>query len=124
VTPAPTTGTVQLAGYAVSNASAHAGTTISVTYTVVNGTGRTERLVLGASLKSARSASWTSGVVSDPSHDVVAIVPPGTSTHLRYFTVPSSLRAGRYDVGWGLIDASSGQSVTFSAANGALNVVG
>jgi hypothetical protein len=121
-TPAPTTGTVQLASYAVSRSGAAPGTTISVTYTIVNGTGRTERLELGASIKSSRSATWTSGVISDPGHDVVAIVPPGTSTHLRYFTVPSGARSGRYDVGWGLIDASTGHPVAFSASSGALSV--
>jgi hypothetical protein len=121
-TPAPTTGTLRLAGYSVSQSGAAPGSTIAVTYTIVNGTGRAERLELGASIKSSRSATWTSGVISDPGHDVVAIVPPGTSTHFRYFTVPSGARAGRYDVGWGLIDASTGQAVAFSQAGGALSV--
>ena len=56
-------------------------------------------------------------------HDVVAIAPPGVSTHLRYFTLASSLRPGAYDVGWGLRDAATGQSVAFLAAPGTLRVM-
>jgi hypothetical protein len=116
-TPSPTTGTVELAQYWIGSTSAQPGSEISVSYVISNGTGHTVRVMLGASVKSTRTLSWTSSI-ADPSHDVLAIVPPGTSTHLRYFTLPSTLRAGRYDVAWGLKDPVTGgrEALTFAPA--------
>jgi hypothetical protein len=106
-TATPTSGTVSLDRYWVGSPSARRGNIISIGYVIDNGTGRTQRIMLGASIKSARSLSWFSSI-SDPSHDVVAIVPPGVSTHIRYFTLPYGLRPGSYDVAWGLRDAATG----------------
>jgi hypothetical protein len=122
-TPQPTTGTIVLTNYYVTSSSARTGQTVSVVYTIDNGTGHTAHLMLGASIKSMRVANWAVGAINDPSHDVVAVAPPGLTTHLRYFTLSPSLRPGAYDVGWGLRDAATGQSVTFLAAQGALRVM-
>lgn len=122
-TPQPTTGTIVLTNYYVTSSSARTGQTVSVVYTIDNGTGHTVHLMLGASIKSMRVANWAAGAINDPSHDVVAVAPPGITTHLRYFTLAPSLRPGAYDVGWGLRDAATGQSVAFLAAPGALRVM-
>lgn len=121
-TATPTSGTIALTNYYVSNPSARTGQTVAVVYTIDNGTGHTARVMLGASIKSKRVADWGLGAISDPEHDVVAIAPPGISTHLRYFTIASNLRPGSYDVGWGLRDAASGRAIAFLAAQGALRV--
>lgn len=126
-TPPPTatatTGTVTLARYWVGAVASRPGETVSIGYTIDNGTGRTARLMLGASVKSARSLSWLQGAVNDPSHDVVAVVPPGISTHVRYFTMPANLRPGSYDVAWGLRDALSGQRDALVTSAAAMRVV-
>ena len=54
--------------------------------------------------------------ISDPSHDVVAVVPPGISQHVRYFTLSPGLRAGAYDIAWGLRNPSTGSRVALVAA--------
>jgi hypothetical protein len=114
---------VTLARYWVSTTSAVAGETVSIGYVIDNGTGRAERLELGASIKSDRVLSWLTGQINDPPHDVVAIVPPGVSTHVRYFTLPRGLRSGVYDVAWGLRDATTGQREALVAAAEALRVM-
>jgi len=122
--PSPTaaSGIVSLANYWVGSQVARHGQTISVGYVIDNGTGRTLHLMLGASVKSARTLNWTQGTVSDPYHDVVAIVPPGTSTHVRFFTLPRQLQPGTYDVAWGLRDSTSGSREDLIAARSALHV--
>lgn len=115
-------GTVTLASYALGSVLASPGTTIAVSYTVNNGTGRTERLLLGASLKSTRSPSWATQSFSDPSHDAIAVVPPGVSFHSRFFTLPVGLRPGYYDAAWGLRDSVTGQRVGLVTAPAVLRV--
>jgi len=128
VTPRPTptatalTGVVTLTNYWVGSRVARDGETIEIGYVIDNGTGRTQRITLGASLKSHRVYSWLSGQINDPVHDVVAIVPPGISDHARYFTLPLSLRPGIYDVAWGLRSAVSGKPLALVAAPAALHV--
>jgi hypothetical protein len=117
----PTAGIVVLSRYWVSSAVARAGTTIGVGYVIENGTGSTQHVLLGASIKPGRVLSWLSSI-SDPSHDVVATVPPGVSTHIRYFTLSSRLRPGAYDVAWGLRDAATGRRDAIVAAPSALEV--
>jgi hypothetical protein len=92
-----------------------------VGYVIDNGTGRTKRVMLGASIKSGSVLSWLSSI-SDPAHDVIATVPPGLSTHIRYFTLSTSLRPGTYDVAWGLRDEPSGRRDAVVAAPEALIV--
>lgn len=121
-TPTPTTGTVTLTSYWVGNSTAQPGQTVSIGYVIDNGTGHTARITLGASIKSSHVISWLSGQINDPYHDVVAIVPPGVSTHIRYFTLPSRLHAGTYDVAWGLRNAVSGGREALIAAPAALHV--
>ena len=125
-TPSPTAASsiVSLDNYWLGSQVARRGQTISVGYVIDNATGRTLHLMLGASVKSARTSNWTQGTVSDPYHDVVAIVPPGTSTHVRYFTLPRRLQTGTYDVAWGLRDSTSGSREDLVAVPSALHVAG
>ena len=123
-TPTQVTGIVTLARYWVGTLQARSGQTIAVGYVIDNETGHTARTMLGASLKSARSLTWAGSALSDPAHDVVAVVPPGVSTHVRYFTLPPGLRPGLYDVAWGLRDSATGQRDALVAAPAALRVVG
>lgn len=122
--PTPMTGIVTLANYWVGTAQARRGQTVSVGYVINNGTGSTTRVMLGASIKAARVVSWVSGTVSDPAHDVVAVVPPGITTHVRYFTLPHRVRPGVYDVAWGLRDAASGARDALVMAPSVLQVAG
>jgi hypothetical protein len=121
-TSTPATGVVTLARYWVGSQRAHRGTTVAVGYVIDNGTGHTVRLLLGASIKGANSLSWATGTVNDPSHDVVAIVPPGVSTHIRYFTLPSRIHPGFYDAAWGLRNARNGSRTALVTASDALRV--
>jgi hypothetical protein len=114
---------VTLARYWVGSLRAHRGETIEVGYVVDNETGRTVHVMLGASIKADRVLSWSSSI-SDPGHDVIAAVPPGVSTHYRYFTLSSALRPGPYAVAWGLRDVRSGQRDALVATNAALRVTG
>lgn len=124
-TPAPTavTGIVALTQYWVGTLHTRPGRTIAIGYVIDNETGQTERITLGASLKSRRSLSWAAAI-SDPWHDVVATVPPGTSTHVRYFTLPPGLRPGSYDVAWGLRNAVNGKRDALVFAPAVIRVSG
>lgn len=123
-TPTATSGTVTLTSYWVGDSTAQPGQTVSIGYVIDNGTGHTVRITLGASIKSSHVISWLSGQINDPYHDVVAVVPPGVSTHIRYFTLPERLHAGTYDVAWGLRNALSGGREALVAAPDALRVRG
>ena len=112
-----------LTSYWVNQSVARDGRTIALGYVIDNGTGQTMRIMLGASLKSSRTLSWAAQSVNDPYHDVVAVVPPGVSTHIRYFTLPSGVRPGHYDVAWGLRNAASGIREGLVAAPSALQIV-
>lgn len=117
------TGILTLARYWVGSTTARRGQTVSVGYVIDNETGQTARLLLGASIKADTVLSWAGSSLSDPSHDVVAIVPPGVSTHIRYFSLPTHIRPGAYDIAWGLRDVSSGQRDALVAAPGALQIL-
>ena len=131
VTPAPTLGPtvvptpsairVALQGYSLDETWVRPGQQVAVRYVITNTSGRTVNVLLGASLKPARSATWSSAV-SDSSHDVVASVPPGTTAHLRYFTVPYNLHPGIYDAAWGLKNASTGASEALVTSRAAIRV--
>lgn len=121
-TPSPTSGIITLVRYWVGATRARPGQAVEIGFVIDNETGHTARILLGASLKSSRSLTWAAGVVSDPAHDVVATVPPGTSTHVRFFTLPTGLRAGAYDVAWGLRNALTGRREALVSAVGALRV--
>lgn len=120
-TATPGTGIITLASYWVNSARAAPGQTIGVAYVIQNQTGRTTQVSLGASIKSTRTLSWGASL-SDPAHDVVAILPPGTSTHVRYFHLPRALRPGAYDVAWGLRNADSGSRIALAEASTALKI--
>jgi hypothetical protein len=94
---------------------------IAIGYVIHNDTGRTERIMLGASLKAQWTPSW-SEAINDTYHDVVAIVPPGATVHVRYFTLPAGLRPGEYDVAWGLRDAATGRRLGLAFAPDVVNV--
>lgn len=119
--PTPTAGTVTLTRYWISTTLAHRGSTIGVGYVIDNETGRTDAIMLGASVKSTSTLSWLAAI-NDTSHDVIATVPPGVSTHSRFFTLPTRLRPGLYDVAWGLRDAGTGASDAVVSADGVLRV--
>lgn len=121
-TPTPTTGVVALANYWVGTVRAKRGQTVEIGYVINNGTGRTVHVMLGASIKTTRAVGWLDGALSDPRHDVVAIVPPGTSTHFRFFDVSSRARPGAYDVAWGLRDAATGERDALVTAASVLRV--
>lgn len=108
---------VNIQSYSLDASWVRPGQTVAVRYAIVNNSGRTVDVLLGASLKPSRIAGW-GAAINDPSHDIVAAVPPGTSYHLRYFTVPPTLRAGTYDAAWGLKAASTGapEALVTSAA--------
>lgn len=120
-TASPTPGIVVLARYWIGNTSAPAGSTIGFGYVIQNSTGRTARVMLGASIKSTHVLSWLDSI-SDPSHDVIATVPPGITTHIRYFTLARTLHAGTYDVAWGLRDTATGRSLAVVWAPASLHV--
>ncbi|GAC1321496.1 MAG: hypothetical protein NVS2B16_11150 [Chloroflexota bacterium] len=120
--PTPTIGPVSIARYWVNQTAARHGNTVALGYVINNPTGHTIRMMLGASVKSTRAMSWAAQSLSDPAHDVVAIVPPGISTHTRFFTLPSRLHPGAYDVAWGLRNATSGRRDGLVAAPSALRV--
>jgi hypothetical protein len=112
---------VALSNYWVNGQSARSGQTIAVAYVIRNDTGRTERIMLGASLKARSAPSWTAAI-NDPYHDVVAVVPPGSTVHVRYFTLPSRLRPGTYDVAWGLRDVATGRRLGLAFAPSVVTV--
>jgi hypothetical protein len=120
----PTLGTITLARYWVGTLQVRRGQTISVGYVIDNGTGHTARVLLGASVKATRALSWAGAAVSDPYHDAVAVVPPGISTHVRYFTLPVGIRPGFYDAAWGLRDAATGRRDALVTAAAVLRVIG
>lgn len=120
-TPSPTPGIVTLVRYWVGTPDARHGQTISVGYVIDNATGHTAEMMLGASIKGDNVLSWAASL-SDPAHDVVADVPPGVSTHVRYFTLPAGLKPGEYAVAWGLRDAVTGERTALVAAPSALQV--
>jgi hypothetical protein len=123
--PSPTpSGVVTLANYWVGSTTTHPGNTIVVGYEIDNETGATAHLELGASVKASSQLSWATDSISDPRHDVVAVVPPGVSRHVRYFTLSPSVRAGSYDIAWGLRNPSTGSRVALVAAQSALRVQG
>jgi hypothetical protein len=113
---------VTLANYWVGSTTTHPGTTIAVGYVIDNQTGKTAHVELGASVKASSQLSWAADSVSDPSHDVIAVVPPGISRHVRYFTLSPGLRAGSYDIAWGLRNPSTGRRVALVAASSALHL--
>lgn len=110
-----------ITNYWISQTAVKRGTTIAIGYTIDNGTGKTEHVLLGASIKPSSVPTWGKSV-SDPFHDVIATVPPGVTTHVRYFTLTYALRPGQYDVAWGLRAASSGVSVALVTAPESLRV--
>jgi hypothetical protein len=115
---------VRLSNYWVASTSARPGQTLTVHYVIENSTGVTLRLWLGASIKPVRIARWSAEAISDPEHDVVATVPVGLTTHMRYFTLSPQLSPGIYDVAWGLRDGRTGERVTLATATGVLRVGG
>ena len=121
--PAAPAGVVSINRYWVNQTVAQNGRTVALGYVINNPTGHPIRVLLGASLKSSQALSWSQQALNDPSHDVVAVVPPGVTTHVRYFTVPSGLRPGAYDVAWGLRSAASGRRNSLVAAPRVLHVV-
>lgn len=122
VMPTPTAGIITLARYWIGTTVARHGSTISFGYVIDNATGQSAELMLGASIKSSRTLSWVGTAISDPAHDVVATVPPGVTTHTRYFTIPSRLKPGSYDVAWGLRNSTTGQSVAVVSSIASLSV--
>jgi hypothetical protein len=121
VTPV-SAGVITLTNYWVATYRARRGRTLAFGYVIDNGTGAMVRLFLGASIKATHTPSWATGTISDPAHDVVATVPPGTTTHVRFFSLSSDLQPGVYDVAWGLRDAITGRRVTLVTAPGVLRV--
>lgn len=119
--PSPTPGTIELARYWVDSQQARSGQVVAIGYLIDNTTGRVEHVSLGASLKARRVLTW-GDAINDTAHDVVAVVPPGISTHLRYFALPRGLRPGSYDVAWGLREARSGRRVGLAFAPAVLTV--
>jgi hypothetical protein len=115
-------GTLTLDRYWIGSVEARRGRAITVSYVIDNATGRNQRLMLGVSIKATRALSWLSSSISDPGDDVVATIPPGVSTHVRYFTIPSGTRPGAYDVAWGLRSPVNGERVALVFAPAALRV--
>lgn len=123
ITPAvsSTAATVTLTKYWLDQTQAHAGDTITVRYDIENGTGQLMYIGLGVSMKPASARSWISAFI-DPAHDVTAAVPPGSSSHTRYFGLPAGLAPGSYDVAWGLKD-TGGRQIAVESAPGVLRIV-
>jgi hypothetical protein len=116
-----TSGTISLSNYWVGSTLAQRGQTVSIGYVIDNGTGQTVRVMLGASVKASSTLSWSASL-ADPFHDVVAVVPPGATTHVRYFTLPAGLRPGSYDIAWGLRDPATGQREALIFSSGVMRV--
>jgi hypothetical protein len=120
-TPQSSVGEVALSNYWVNSQRVQSGQVIAIGYVIRNDTHTTERVMLGASLKARWAASWTDAI-NDPNHDVVALVPPGATVHVRYFALPPGLRPGKYDVAWGLRDATTGQRLGLAFAPSVVTV--
>lgn len=118
----PSTSSVRLDNYWVGVRQARPGTTVSVAYVIDNRTGITVRLQLGVSIKPAWALDWATQSISDPAHDVTALVPPGTTLHLRYLTIPLRLRPGAYDVAWWL-RSLSGNRISLVTAPHVLRII-
>jgi hypothetical protein len=112
---------VALSNYWVNSQTARPGQAIAIGYVIRNDTGRTQRIMLGASLKARSAPSWTEAI-NVTYHDVVAVVPPGATVHVRYFDLPAGLRPGEYDVAWGLRDAATGQRLGLAFAPSVVRV--
>jgi hypothetical protein len=121
-TATPVGEAIRLRNYWISPENIRPGQTLSLHYVIDNESGTTQRAVLGASIKSMGVGGWTTSAISDPPHDVVAILPAGTSIHLRYFRVPSDIPLGRYDIAWGLLSPVTFQRIALVAADGGLTV--
>lgn len=78
---------------APSTATAAQGTTITLNATIQSTVGR--RLLLGASLFPPNA---TTGGISDAAHDGLVTLTPGAASVSRFFTLPSSLAPGQYDL--------------------------
>jgi hypothetical protein len=115
------TRVAQLVNYWVGVSHVRRGQLISFDYVIQNPTNDVAELLLGASIKPKDGKSWALAI-SDPPHDVVANVLPGTTTHLRYFRVPGTLQPGIYDVAWGLRDTTTGRRVALVVARNTLRV--
>lgn len=120
-TASPTPGTIRIVNYWIGRRTVRRGELLSLSYVLDNETGGTLRLWLGASIMPATGRNWLTQSLSDRSHDVIATIPPGITTHLRYFLIPPRAPAGLYDVAWGLSTLSR-QSVTFVAAPRLLSI--
>ncbi len=101
--PQAAPGSIRLTNYWINRRSITVGELLALTYVIDNTTGMTARVWLGASLMPASDHNWAADAINDQMHDVVAVAPPGLSTHLRYFTVRRGLHIGLYDVAWGLL---------------------
>jgi hypothetical protein len=109
--------------YWVAHERVPCGQRLAIGYVIDNATGATTRLWLGASIKPTGTPDWSTGIINDPAHDVVAIVAPGVTTHVRFFRLSAALHPGLYDVAWGLRDALTGRRVVLVAASRVVTVV-
>ncbi|GAC1470205.1 MAG: hypothetical protein PVSMB7_20680 [Chloroflexota bacterium] len=113
---------ISLERYWLFPPEARPGRRVTLWYVISNRTGRTVRLILGASIKSSRVPSWMVGSIADRWNEVVATVPPGTTTHMRVFMVPRQIQPGWYDVAWGLRSAVTHIRVALGAKTVALRI--
>lgn len=84
----------------------NSGSSINVTYTVINTTGSVAQVRLVARL--APSGMEGYGAIDDLTNQLTVNVPAGTSNVSRHFQLPLSVGAGSYDFTWTLTDPSNG----------------
>lgn len=116
-----TTTSVTLTKYWLGKTEARSGDTIPIKYAIENGTGELMYVGLRVSMKLSTAPGW-GAALSDPAHDVTAAVAAGSSIHTRYFTLPTGLAPGLYDVAWGL-KGPGGQQTDVASSSAALRIV-
>jgi hypothetical protein len=96
---------VTLDNYYISSTSVHPGESFTAYYYVNNPCPFSIYVGLGLSIQSSGGT-----VYSDPAHDTVVTVSPGSSWFSRLFNVPSSAPTGLYSVAWGIWSSTPGNS--------------
>jgi hypothetical protein len=113
---------VTLDNYYISPTSVHPGESFTAYYYVNNPCPFSISVGLGLSIRSPGGT-----VYSDPAHDTVVTVSPGSYWFSRLFTVPSSAPTGLYSVFWGIWSGTPGSSRNWGGTgwvSGQLTVAG
>jgi hypothetical protein len=116
--PSPTVERLpSLASYDFTPKSALSGESITLRYEIASDADSPIQVVLGASIR----PSGGGGAIDDSPDDKTVTVQPGRGVYQRVFHLPDTVRAGRYDVLWGLIGMAQ-QSLDLQVQSNVLEV--